>query len=318
MRPRRKLITTLALLIVVPGTLVATASAEAAFHEMRVREVFPGTAASPNSDFVELQMYSAGQNFVGGHPLEVYDQAGSKYTFTFSGNVPNGADQSTILIGASGTAGTGASTATPDFVDTNIQLSSAGGAVCFPDSDQPGECVAWGSFTPPAGGFPSPGPGMPAPAIPDGQSLHRSIVAGNPSRLEKSDDTDDSAADFFLGAPTPCPNSAAPSSSVCTGSPGPGPGPGGDSDPPNSTITSGAAGATLDRTPTFRFRASEQGSRFQCKLDGRPYRACRSPKTYGRLAFGVHVFRVRAVDPAGNADPTPGKRRFRIRRPEDR
>jgi hypothetical protein len=34
-----------------------------------------------------------------------------------------------------------------------------------------------------------------------------------------------------------------------------------------------------DRTPTFRFVADESGSTFQCKLDSKPFRSCRSPFT---------------------------------------
>jgi uncharacterized delta-60 repeat protein len=60
-----------------------------------------------------------------------------------------------------------------------------------------------------------------------------------------------------------------------------------------------------------------QGSepfRFECALDGRAFRRCRSPRTYGGLATGKHVVRVRAIDAAGNVDPTPAHRAFRIKR----
>jgi len=57
---------------------------------------------------------------------------------------------------------------------------------------------------------------------------------------------------------------------------------------------------------------SEAGARFQCKLDRRPYAACASPKTL-RLKVGRHVFRVRAVDSAGNADPTPARATIRVK-----
>lgn len=66
------------------------------------------------------------------------------------------------------------------------------------------------------------------------------------------------------------------------------------------------------RTAKFRFVSSEAGSTFQCKLDKRPFKPCRSPKKYKRLKPGKHVFEVRAIDAAGNKDKTPAKRRFRV------
>lgn len=62
------------------------------------------------------------------------------------------------------------------------------------------------------------------------------------------------------------------------------------------------------------FSTSEPGSGFACKLDGRPYAPCRSPKVYPRLPAGRHRFLVRATDPAGNVDATPATRLFRIER----
>lgn len=67
------------------------------------------------------------------------------------------------------------------------------------------------------------------------------------------------------------------------------------------------------RTVTFRFTASEPGS-FRCLIDGRAFARCGSPKTYRGLGRGRHLFRVRAVDEAGNVDATPVRRQFRIRK----
>jgi Ca2+-binding RTX toxin-like protein len=70
----------------------------------------------------------------------------------------------------------------------------------------------------------------------------------------------------------------------------------------------------------FRFAASER-STFECKLDSKPYRGCRSPlRTH--LGTGTHVLRVYAVDAAGNRDRTPALARVRVvtrhRRPAQR
>ena len=86
-----------------------------------------------------------------------------------------------------------------------------------------------------------------------------------------------------------------------------------DATPPR-TIGLRRRNSPFDRTPTFRFRSSEPGSTFQCKVDRGRFRACRSPYTTRRLRIGRHTLRVRAIDRVGNVDPTPLVRRFRVRR----
>ncbi len=67
------------------------------------------------------------------------------------------------------------------------------------------------------------------------------------------------------------------------------------------------------RRVVFRFASSKAGSHFLCRLDAGPFRRCISPRAY-LVGAGRHAFRVRAIDPAGNADPTPALFRFRVRR----
>jgi hypothetical protein len=79
---------------------------------------------------------------------------------------------------------------------------------------------------------------------------------------------------------------------------------------PNTTIAKASA-TTRDRTPTFRFSSTRSGAKFQCKVDGGPFVACRSPFTTKKLGFGKHVFQVRAA--AGrSSDPTPAKLNFKV------
>jgi Ca2+-binding RTX toxin-like protein len=66
------------------------------------------------------------------------------------------------------------------------------------------------------------------------------------------------------------------------------------------------------RLVTFAFGASEQGTQFRCRLDNQPFRPCRSPRAY-RASPGRHVFRVFAIDAAGNRDSSPSLFRFRVR-----
>jgi hypothetical protein len=82
---------------------------------------------------------------------------------------------------------------------------------------------------------------------------------------------------------------------------------------PQTRITAGpssrvmvAAGARV----RFGFAASVRRAHFQCSLDGRRFRACRSPVVYRGLKVGRHRFAVRAIDPRGRADRTPARRSF--------
>jgi subtilisin family serine protease len=88
-----------------------------------------------------------------------------------------------------------------------------------------------------------------------------------------------------------------------------------DDSKPNTTITAGPRNPTTARTATFRFRSSQAGSKFECRHMSGPWTMCSSPRTYRNLAFGVHTFRVRSIDPSGNVDATPAMRTWRINRP---
>lgn len=87
-----------------------------------------------------------------------------------------------------------------------------------------------------------------------------------------------------------------------------------DSIAPNTRITFGPAFKTRDRTPTFRFldETEDVTTTFQCKIDRKSWRTCRSPKTFKRLRPGRHTIRVRARDAAGNQEALLVKRRFKV------
>ncbi|HEX2110140.1 MAG TPA: Ig-like domain-containing protein [Gaiellaceae bacterium] len=78
-----------------------------------------------------------------------------------------------------------------------------------------------------------------------------------------------------------------------------------DLSPPETTITAGPADPSSSAAASFTFTASEAGSMFACSLDGAPFAACASPKSYAGLAPGLHTFEVQATDPAGNTDASP-------------
>jgi hypothetical protein len=71
---------------------------------------------------------------------------------------------------------------------------------------------------------------------------------------------------------------------------------------------------TTKRLAKFTFGSDEVGSRFECKLDRKPFKACRSPFRR-RVEPGRHVFKVRAVNAEGTADATPAKFRWRVFQP---
>ncbi|KAA1395692.1 FG-GAP-like repeat-containing protein [Aeromicrobium ginsengisoli] len=78
-----------------------------------------------------------------------------------------------------------------------------------------------------------------------------------------------------------------------------------DTTPPQTTITGGPSALSLSSIARFAFTSSEGSSSFQCRLDGGTWQACTSPRTYTGVHLGNHTFSVRAIDPAGNTDPTP-------------
>jgi hypothetical protein len=77
-----------------------------------------------------------------------------------------------------------------------------------------------------------------------------------------------------------------------------------DTVPADTSITSQPAALSNSASPSFGLSATQAGSTFECALDG-GFAACSTPKTYSGVADGAHTFQARAVDPAGNIDPSP-------------
>lgn len=212
--------------------------AAASFHLMKIVEVYQ--SGQQNSEFIELQMYAAGQNGVAGKTVKVYGPDGAETgSFTFPGNVSNGANQARILL----------ATEAAEFefgVQADFRITEAmqffGGAVCFEDID----CVAWGEY---AGDTSRTGsPFSPENGLEANRSMTRDTSGGsNASRLDADDDTDDSAADFEHATPTPTSNGSSEPTPSESGSDSPSPTDGGTSspsptqtpvgDPPNADAT---------------------------------------------------------------------------------
>jgi hypothetical protein len=289
----------------IAALLIAAPAAQATFHEIFIREVKAGGAA--DDSYVVLQAYKSGQNHVGGHAITAYDAAGGTLgTFPFTGTLANGQNQMTILVADTAYASSFPTGPAPDGTEASFDLDPAGGAVCWEGLD----CVAWGSFS---GPLPSPA-GTPAAAIPGGSALRRTIAPGCATLLEPGDDHDDSAADFLPETPAPRSNATAPTERGCAGS-GSGGGTTGTPtgrDAPQTTLRRRPPRRSRDRTPTFRFGADEAGAKFECRVDKRPFRPCRSPFTTKPLSPGRHIFKVRARSESGSADPSPASYAFKV------
>lgn len=157
--------------------------ADATFHLMLIAEVYPGSHANPNAQYVVLRSTFSGQNFLSGHPIRTQDAFGTPGPNfgTFASNPANGSlgarylmatleAQAFFGIQADGTA--------------SGRLPFPSGRICF-DSDLV-DCVAYGSYTGSNGTY-----GLPATALVRQQALVR------------ISDTSNNRTDFQIGAPNP-------------------------------------------------------------------------------------------------------------------
>ena len=85
-----------------------------------------------------------------------------------------------------------------------------------------------------------------------------------------------------------------------------------DAAAPDTGITGGPKGHVKSRDASFSFKSSEEGSTFECKLDGGSFENCSSPEEYTGLKDGKHVFQVRATDEVGNTDGSAAKRTWTV------
>jgi hypothetical protein len=83
-----------------------------------------------------------------------------------------------------------------------------------------------------------------------------------------------------------------------------------DTTTPNATITKKPAKRFFKKRVRFKFASDEAGATFQCMLDNRSWHKCRSPFRFN-VKVGKHRMLVRAVDAAGNVDPTPARYKYR-------
>ncbi len=83
-----------------------------------------------------------------------------------------------------------------------------------------------------------------------------------------------------------------------------------DYTPPDTTVTPTAP--PRDQATVVFHLASEPGATFQCRRNGESFRRCPAEVSIGPLANGRHTFQARAIDLAGNVDPTPATVSWRV------
>jgi len=92
-----------------------------------------------------------------------------------------------------------------------------------------------------------------------------------------------------------------------------------DSIAPQTRITMGPGAKTRKRSAIFRFTDATDnapGTAYYCKVDRRKWKPCGSPLRLKKLSLKRHTLRVKATDPAGNAETRGAKRSFKVvRRP---
>ena len=270
---------------------------------LKVREVYPGSAAAPQAEYVRLQMTGTGQNDIDGQVLRFYDASGLETSsFTVPTDVAKGESQRSVLFASTEASAVGAGS--PDFtLPSADRISPLGGAVCFTGAVLPAsDCVTWGQV-PIFGsesGFPDPQAANASPGgIANAKALRRSIAPGCPTYLDSADDSANSSTDFAEAVPAPRNNAVIPTESLC---------------PPDTFITLFPKNPTNENAASFSYVESpgEEGATFQCALDwegtleaGDLSSCPESGISYpGPLADGTHRFAVRASG-AGGEDPSP-------------
>jgi hypothetical protein len=79
-----------------------------------------------------------------------------------------------------------------------------------------------------------------------------------------------------------------------------------DTTPPDTSFTLQPPDPTNDTTPSFAFESIDTPqATFECRLDSAAFAPCITPDDLNVTVPGTHTFQVRAIDQAGNVDPTP-------------
>ncbi len=122
-------------LITLLGVLALQSTAYATFHEMQIEQVIGSVNGDTTAQAIQLRMRAAGQNFVSGGKLVVFDAAGLNPITILdpTTNVTNGAVGDHVLIASSTFPSHTTPIAVPDFTMANLIPASyfAAGSLCW-------------------------------------------------------------------------------------------------------------------------------------------------------------------------------------------
>ena len=122
-------------LITLLGVLALQPTAHATFHEMQIEQVIGSVDGDTTAQAIQLRMRAAGQNFVSGGKLVVFDAAGLNPITIVDPvtNVANGAVGDHVLIASATFPSHTTPAAVPDFTMANLIPASyfAAGSLCW-------------------------------------------------------------------------------------------------------------------------------------------------------------------------------------------
>ncbi|MBT9557574.1 MAG: DUF11 domain-containing protein, partial [Myxococcales bacterium] len=85
-----------------------------------------------------------------------------------------------------------------------------------------------------------------------------------------------------------------------------------DTTPPDTSFDAAEPDPTIDTTGDFDFGSTETGVTYECRLGDAPFAPCDEVFTTDTLGEGTFTLEVRAVDAAGNVDPTPASHTWTV------
>jgi len=122
-------------LITLLGVLALQPTAHATFHLMQIEQIIGSVNGDTTAQAIQLRMRAAGQNFVSGGKLVVFDAAGLNpiTVLDVASNVTNGAVGAHVLIASVNFPSHTMPTAVPDFTMANLIPASyfAAGSLCW-------------------------------------------------------------------------------------------------------------------------------------------------------------------------------------------
>lgn len=90
----------------------------------------------------------------------------------------------------------------------------------------------------------------------------------------------------------------------------------GDVTPPDTTNLQLVRADDYDTSATATFGSDDPTATFEARLNGGEWAAAVSPLSFSGLSVGVYTLEIRAVDPAGNIDPTPASVSWEVKEAE--